>query len=400
MKRTVILLISSALTLAALELGTRIIDGFTHYLDRYDVHAISSIYSAHPELNHTLTPNLDIIRAAHAEINIPAYRLRTNSLGFRFDEHAHKRAKPAGSFRIAVLGDSQVEGYTEETTLPYLLEKALSEHRGARRRIEVMNWGVMSHAPTVYYVNLERNILDYQPDLVILHYDLTDVYDDSVRYKRLAKWDPAGNPVSIRPSGFLRMSMNGRTVSAVQLARERPLYSLRRIRIELLERSKFFVFLHSRTNTLRQTFNLYLEELRSEYPAFAPSTGGGDPLAWCKRPNDPAIKKQIKHSFNVVRSISVFLKKRRIPLLLTTLPHRNHLAPSGDNTLWDSAPLQQIERLAREANVDFRAPTAELRAAHNARRDIYHSDGMHLNDAGREIWAAALAGRIVTRAGL
>ena len=185
--RLVLPFAAGLLSLAAIELLFRTVDSFTHFMDTYDLRRVVEIYSAHPSLNHTLTPSKDYLRAADRDR--PAYRLQTNALGFRFDE-ARFRDKDPTAFRIAVLGDSLVEGHEEAFTLPRLLEKELAAVRITGRRIETMNWGVMSYSPLIHYVNLRRNILRYDPDLVLLHFDLTDVFDDNVRYKDITRWDP------------------------------------------------------------------------------------------------------------------------------------------------------------------------------------------------------------------
>jgi hypothetical protein len=231
------------LSLAAIEVLFRTVDSFTHFMDAYDLRRVVEIYSAHPYLSHTLTPSMDYLRPADRDV--PAYRLRTNALGFRFDE-ARFRDKDPTAFRIAVLGDSLVEGFEEAFTLPRLLEKELAAVRITGRRIETMNWGVMSYSPLIHYVNLRRNVLKYAPDLVLLHFDLTDVFDDNVRYKDITRWDPEGNPESVGPVAFLSVNVDGRMVHILdygaQLAATRPLYSPHRLRIWLLEHSPLFLF--------------------------------------------------------------------------------------------------------------------------------------------------------------
>ncbi len=72
----------------------------------------------------------------------------TNSLGFRDREFSVP--KPAGTLRMAVLGDSFIEGLAEKQgdTIPKVLERELqTKYKGP---VEVMNCGVRGGSPAVY----------------------------------------------------------------------------------------------------------------------------------------------------------------------------------------------------------------------------------------------------------
>jgi len=210
------------------------------FMSRYSLETAVDVYSSHPFLNHTLTPNLSFVRPAHTFPNIPAYYLATNNLGFRFDA-ARFSKKDGNAFRIAVLGDSLIEGYQIEYSLPYLLEQRLRGITGSDR-IEAMNWGVMSYSPIIHYINLRRNILRFKPDLVILHFDMTDVFDDNHRYKDITELDAQGNPVSVKPGvEYATLNQDGKPVSLLarsrELALKKPLGSAAGFKIFLIEKS-------------------------------------------------------------------------------------------------------------------------------------------------------------------
>jgi len=97
--------------------------------------------------------------------------VRVNAAGFRDRDHA--REKPAGVYRIAVLGDS----YSEAMQVP--LEQAYWAQLPARlaacgfaggRRIEALNFGVSGFGTAQQLVLLERVALAYRPDLVLLQF--------------------------------------------------------------------------------------------------------------------------------------------------------------------------------------------------------------------------------------
>lgn len=101
---------------------------------------------------------------------------RINSLGWRDRERS--RARPAGAFRVAVLGDSYVEAFQVEldSTFGALAERALSTRDST---VEVMNFGRSGMTTTEELLVLERDILPCNPNVVVLVFvprnDITDV---------------------------------------------------------------------------------------------------------------------------------------------------------------------------------------------------------------------------------
>ncbi|MGQ0544162.1 MAG: SGNH/GDSL hydrolase family protein [Betaproteobacteria bacterium] len=94
-----------------------------------------------------------------------------NSAGFRDREHALE--KPAGAYRIAVLGDSYSEALQVPlhaaywARLPALLA-ACGYQRG--RDIEALNFGVAGFGTAQQLLLLESVALRYRPDLVLLQF--------------------------------------------------------------------------------------------------------------------------------------------------------------------------------------------------------------------------------------
>ncbi len=125
-----------------------------------------------------------------------------NSLGLRDVEIS--REKPPGVLRVLVLGDSFTEGVgvEAEETFPRRLQ-AMLDRTEAGRPCQVINAGIGSDSTLLEYLYLKNGGLDLQPDLVILAFDLSDVYDD-IQYTRLATFDAKGEPIAVtgvRPKG-------------------------------------------------------------------------------------------------------------------------------------------------------------------------------------------------------
>jgi hypothetical protein len=105
--------------------------------------------------------------------------VRINGQGLRDVEHQY--VKPAGVFRVLVLGDSFVEAMHVplEATFTRLLEQHLNP-AGTGPRIEVIGAGVSGYGTASEVLYFEREGKRYQPDLVLLaFYPGNDVKNNS-----------------------------------------------------------------------------------------------------------------------------------------------------------------------------------------------------------------------------
>lgn len=98
---------------------------------------------------------------------------RVNAFGMRGPLPALQ--KPAGAFRIAVLGDSVAFGFglPREQSFPYLLENRLREQTG--KPVEVLNFAVIGYSLASYLEVYKTRVRPFQPDLVLLSYVLNDM---------------------------------------------------------------------------------------------------------------------------------------------------------------------------------------------------------------------------------
>ncbi|MEP6913494.1 MAG: SGNH/GDSL hydrolase family protein [bacterium] len=108
--------------------------------------------------------------------------VRINSDGLRDREHS--KAKPAGTFRIAVLGDSYPEALqvAMEESFWAVMERKLSEC-GAfdGKKIEVINFGVSGYGTAQELITLRERVWDYSPDLVMLAITTNNDISDNLR---------------------------------------------------------------------------------------------------------------------------------------------------------------------------------------------------------------------------
>ena len=104
------------------------------------------------------------------------YELRTNSLGIRDVEHPTD--KPPGELRIIGLGDSFTEGQGARYEDSYLqvLQRNLNSKQD-RVHVRVVVGGVAGSDPFYCYRLLKDKLLQFQPDVVTLTINQSDVMD-------------------------------------------------------------------------------------------------------------------------------------------------------------------------------------------------------------------------------
>lgn len=152
----------------------------------------TSVWVDHPVYHHWHVPNVrETSRASTGEFNVP---IRTNSHGMPGKERSI--SKPKDVFRIALLGDSFVEGFTtrEEESIAVLLEGLLN--KSSMQKFEVLNFGCTTFSPSLEYYLLLNFAQKFQPDLVILLFHITDVRDDW-KYEKSKVLDSNGNTIGI-----------------------------------------------------------------------------------------------------------------------------------------------------------------------------------------------------------
>jgi hypothetical protein len=95
--------------------------------------------------------------------------IKINSHGFRDREHTI--AKPPGTLRIAVLGDSFTEAFQVplEKAFWSVMERKLQEcPQVARSKVEVLSFGVSGFSTARELILLQKHIWQYSPDVIVL----------------------------------------------------------------------------------------------------------------------------------------------------------------------------------------------------------------------------------------
>jgi hypothetical protein len=107
--------------------------------------------------------------------------VQINSDGLRDREHTLE--KPAGTLRVAVVGDSYAEAFqvAQDAAFWSVMERRLQDCPALRgRRVEVINFGVSGYGTAQELITLRERVWSYSPDIILLAVTTNnDVLDNS-----------------------------------------------------------------------------------------------------------------------------------------------------------------------------------------------------------------------------
>jgi lysophospholipase L1-like esterase len=192
--QVLLVLAECVLTLGAVELGLAIFRPVPYSI------AANMYFEADPYTGYRLKPG----GIGHYQMNIPAV---ANSHGHRDAEVSLQ--KPAGVFRILVLGDSFTVGANvrQEEAYPKVLEEQLRKVYGAR--IQVVNAGVGGWDPFQYAQYFEHYGYQFAPDLVLIGFFVgNDTYSDLTSAEKLGTailGQPLSREAAARP--FIKLQV-------------------------------------------------------------------------------------------------------------------------------------------------------------------------------------------------
>ena len=178
---------SCVLTLGVLEAGLHLVPAWTQ--STRDQRFAFNPYRPDGALGFTLRPG---VRVRHVDRDF-AVTVSVNALGGRGPERSP--AKPAGTARILLLGDSFAFGWgvEQEDSFGAVLERRLAEREGP---VEVLSAAVPGYSTDQHYVYLHTRGLELHPDLVLLATSENDLTELSLN--RLTV-DAARLPVRVEP---------------------------------------------------------------------------------------------------------------------------------------------------------------------------------------------------------
>ena len=152
-KRAALIMGSVVLSLAAAEIGLRVV-GFS-----YPVR-----FARDENRGYSYRPGLQWVHSTEGRAKV-----RINAHGFRDSEHPCR--KPANTVRIAVLGDSYVDALqvAQNRRFTEVLEQELHANDAfSGQRVEVLNFGTAGYGTAQEFMTLRNGVWQFQPDIVVL----------------------------------------------------------------------------------------------------------------------------------------------------------------------------------------------------------------------------------------
>jgi hypothetical protein len=273
-----------------------------------------------------------------------------------------------GTLRVLFLGDSFMQGYDDENTIPQHVWQALKEEGWSMERVRFLNAGFSSYAPSIMTVQARQLIPVVKPSLVVVDIDETDVGDET-RYDCCIQRDAQGRIVAVRASVVQTAFLQG----LIDIRNE-PLYLVRLLR-------KLY---HTRVSIPR---------MQAARPH-----AGSDVLAQARAPEEEARirfaeeRARFRDRVNELVATLVELLGTPARVLVIHHPHRQHLEADDGQPLWNDFVARTLAEVSRERGVRSYDATPAFRAnAKVSPKTFYWQGDMHFNFEGLRCYGRLVA---------
>jgi hypothetical protein len=226
---------------------------------------------------------------------------------------------------------------------------------------QVINCGTSSYSPLLHFLRYKHQLHRVRPDEVIVNIDLTDIYDDNVRYRDEAVFSEDGEPLSAGPARFSAQ--------------------------ELMDGMRF------RFYTARLFFGRPRghELLPTEENVFAYHNDlPADSARW---------QQHVGFTIDLIRRLVETIRTSGARVTLTMYPYREQIRPLGGGPVWNRAFEARVAELAADLNVPFYSAYDDIRLLLMEGRKLYWTNDPHFNPDGQRAWSEAFARYYVTRMG-
>lgn len=268
--------------------------------------------------HHAFRPNtrFRLVSSKNNEYNVA---IRINNYGLRGDDMTFK--KRAGVKRIIAIGDSFTFGVgaEEDETIPYLIEKYLKEQG---EDVEVINAGVGGSSPLSNYLKAREEYVEFEPDLVIYFYDISDLADDW-RGERSAVYSKSGEILRCDPTyiygkrdWWAFMRLHSRVCSYIHNKIVRLFDKIRILGLRGYITAKLQGKRAKALIVAKQAEEMSKNPV--EYDGYL-MTRGRDKL--------PVIKEHFKRSEKYLNMIRDLFAERGTPMILVIYPYGIHVGP-------------------------------------------------------------------------
>jgi len=302
-------------------------------------------------------------------------RVTYNSKGWRDIEHSQVK-NPPGTIRIAILGDSFMEGYSVGDN-DYFARRLENLFNKESKKAEVFNFGVGGYGPLQYYLTFEHAVKPYHPNLVLVGIYLgNDIINSSYE---LESMQPYGQKtVDSRPFLYSQKQSQFKVIiknydKAVRVYKRQRVYNS-----SVLYR------------TLRRVYGQRIAPIFSTQEKENKQTGVTSKLDHCK-----AYKEAWNTFERILRKLKTETAKANVTLVLFSVPEFDFLTHPQENGCSGALPREKLSLLANKTGIPYinLYPNFEDEMSKNGTASVFRASDLHWNEHGH-----ALAARIVYKA--
>ncbi|OGW74935.1 MAG: hypothetical protein A2Z72_07360 [Omnitrophica bacterium RBG_13_46_9] len=280
------------------------------------------------------------------------------------------------AFKILFMGDSFMEGYDDENTIPQQTWKYLQETELRNRKISLLNAGHTSYSTVIFIPQAKKLIPLFKPDLVVIDIDETDMGDDYMLYKDFIVRDNQNKIIGVKKTPIHDFFI----INLIKI-RTQPLYLTRLI-------SKiFFTRIH-----MPQITKEYRKNQRSHTLYISTDTSAN-----ARETYDKEISFFKENVTELIETL-INLMKDRERIMVIYHPHLQHLKQDKNGLYWNTFVSETLEDVTTSHNVAFYNATADLKRAFKDNPGKYYiPNDMHFTFEGQKIYALFVAEKILPK---
>lgn len=328
------------------------------------------IFIADPLIRTIHKANIDTIREKGTEVKA---HIQTNAQGFVGEDFVHE--KPAGTYRIAAIGDSFTEAFDVDVDKSFSALIATQLTDAHQTPYQVYNFGISGSGSTLEYLTYTKYAQSYSPDLVLWQIYLgNDLADDLLlRADSLSTSTATTTTTTETHTGYLRSFLSNTFQSPRFFIRE-------------FEKISAVHEMLARYGIVSRMLSHYDEE--RTYPFVYDVYNSGETTVFTKN---------FSHMCDSVKEFNKETTAHGTRLVVLIIPAREEVIdeewnaileqyPTMKDKTWDRLlPQKQLKKCLEQEGVSYvdMYPVFKQQIASGAPRMYYYTD-QHINGVGHE----------------
>ena len=316
-------------------------------------------------LNHKPEPENQNL-CIYGDLTGFSYKRFFDANGIRITADTARQAECQNPMSVLFLGDSFMEGYDDENTLPHHVANYFKTEREVC--LKTLNAGYTSYSPAIFVPQARQLLPIVRPDYIVVDVDETDLYDDFVRYRKLITRNERGQNVGVKASPIGHECSVG-----LMEARKHSVY-LMRLAAKLWHS-------HVRMPPV-------IREHRSDFVMFSYSRDHGADLERKYSEALASFRQNLQELADVLKDYT----RDGSRVLFVFHPHLQHLKPDASGRVWNDLVSSSLQKAAVANGFLFFNATETLKSRFGSHpENFYWEDDMHFNFRGLEEYSAAVA---------